>query len=295
MDNMYPPPGGDSREWPTQQFEPLAGQHGHPEPGNPQWPGGGAGGGPSGAGGGPGGPDGGSDGPDGGSDGSDGTDGGQRSRRLRRGVAIGAAAVLLCGGAAAGAALAGSGAPAAAGPTGPAGPAAVLNTMLSSASSPAAFGAAAPAGPQAMAGRCQKAAARRRAAGVAGTAGTAGTRQAGRAVRRACGRRLRRVRVLAGIHGQFTFETKTGPRTLAFERGVVESVSSGAISVRAQDGITWTWDLVNDTVVRDNGQQAARSALSDGQHVFVGGPVTSGANDARLIVIRAASSAQGAS
>ena len=103
------------------------------------------------------------------------------------------------------------------------------------------------------------------------------------------------MRVLAGIHGQFTFETKTGPRTLAFERGVVESVSSAAISVRAQDGITWTWDLVNDTVVRDNGQQAARSALSDGQHVFVGGPVTSGANDARLIVIRAASSGQGAS
>jgi hypothetical protein len=214
-------------------------------------------------------------------------DGGRGSRRLRRGVAIGAAAVLLCGGAAAGAALAGGGGgPAAAGPTGQA---AVLNTMLSSASSPAAFGATAPAGPQAMAGRCRKAAAQRRAAG------TSGTGQAGQAVRRACGRRLRRLRVLAGIHGQFTFETKTGPRTLAFERGVVESVSSGAISVRAQDGITWTWDLVSDTVVRDNGQKAARSALSDGQRVFVGGPVTSGANDARLIVIRAASSAQGAS
>ncbi len=280
MDNMYPPTGGDFREWPTQQFEPLAG-HGHPEPGSPQWPGGGAGGqgGAGGGQGGAGGPHGGAGGPD----------GGRGSRRLRRGVAIGAAAVLLCGGAAAGAALAGGGAPAAAGPTGEA---AVLNTMLSSASSPAAFGATAPAGPQAVAGRCRKAVAQRRAAGPAGT-GQA--RQARQAVRKACGRRLRRLRVLAGIHGQFTFETKTGPRTLAFERGVVESVSSAAISVRAQDGITWTWDLVSDTVVRDNGQKAARSALSDGQHVFVGGPVTSGANDARLIVIRAASSGQGAS
>jgi hypothetical protein len=45
------------------------------------------------------------------------------------------------------------------------------------------------------------------------------------AVLRACRhhlRRLRRLGVLAGIHGQFTFETKSGPRTLAFERGVVD-------------------------------------------------------------------------
>ena len=201
-----------------------------------------------------------------------------------------AAAALLCGGVLAGAALAGGTSAAAAGP---AGPAAVLNTMLSSASSPAssatAFAAATSAAPRARtpaAARCRTAAQRLRAAGKP---------RAARAALRACGRRLLRLRVLAGIHGQFTFETKSGPRTLAFERGVVASVSPAAVVVRAQDGTTWTWDLVSNTVVRQNTRRAARSALSAGQHVFVGGPVTGGANDARLIVIRAGRGASASS
>jgi len=57
--------------------------------------------------------------------------------------------------------------------------------------------------------------------------------------------------------------------------------------VRAQDGTTWTWDLVSTTAVRQHARRVATSALSAGQHVFVGGPVTGHANDARLIVIRA--------
>jgi len=73
---------------------------------------------------------------------------------------------------------------------------------------------------------------------------------------------------------------------LAFERGIVQSVSPAAVVVRAQDGTTWTWDLVSTTVVRLHARRAATSALSAGQHVFVGGPVIGPASDARLIVIR---------
>jgi predicted dehydrogenase len=162
----------------------------------------------------------------------------------------------------------------------------MLSPATSPASSAGAFAATAPAGSGAApaAARCRSAARHLRAAG---------RRQAARAVARTCHGRLRRLRVLAGIHGQFTFETKKCPRTLAFERGVVESASSAAISVRAPDGTTWTWDLVSNTVVRKNHRPAARTALAAGQHVFVGGPVSGGANDARLVVIRAASSASG--
>lgn len=204
------------------------------------------------------------------------------THRVRRwGVGIAAGALLLCGGAAAGVALTSS--PVAS----PTGQAAALNSVLSSASSPLSAATASeltatqpsPAA-AALAGRCRRAVARLRAAGRP---------RAALAVRQACGLRsqhLRGLRVLGGIHGQFTFETKSGARTLAYERGVVESVSGTAVVVRAPDGTTWTWDLVGNTVVRENGQRAVAGALSAGQHVFAGGPVSGGTYDARLIVIR---------
>ena len=97
---------------------------------------------------------------------------------------------------------------------------------------------------------------------------------------------LARLRRLGGIDGQFTFETKAGPKTLAFERGTIQSVSGQDVVVRAKDGTTWNWTLVSDSVVRQDGTKATSSALSAGELVFVGGPVVSGSHDARLIVIR---------
>ena len=97
---------------------------------------------------------------------------------------------------------------------------------------------------------------------------------------------LARLRRLGGIDGQFTFETKAGPKTLAFERGTIQSVSGQDVVVRAKDGTTWSWTLVSDSVVRQDGTKTTSSALSAGELVFVGGPVVSGTHDARLIVIR---------
>jgi hypothetical protein len=102
--------------------------------------------------------------------------------------------------------------------------------------------------------------------------------------------RLARLRALGGMDGQFTYETKQGARTLAFQRGTIASAASGDIVVRAQDGTTWVWDLTDTSVVRDDGKPTTESALVAGQAVFVGGPVTDGTRDARLIVIRQASS-----
>lgn len=101
---------------------------------------------------------------------------------------------------------------------------------------------------------------------------------------------LARLRALGGVDGEFTFHNSTGYHTLAFERGTIQSVSGSNVVVRAPDGTTWTWLIVSNTVVRENGAKSAASALATGQTVFAGGPVVSGAKDARLIVIRPGSS-----
>lgn len=99
-------------------------------------------------------------------------------------------------------------------------------------------------------------------------------------------RRLGRLRLLGGMYGQYTFETKQGPRTLAFERGTITSVTSSDVVIRATDGTTWTWTLTGTSVVREDGTRMPASTLKQGQAVFTGGSVTGGTRDARLIVIR---------
>jgi hypothetical protein len=100
---------------------------------------------------------------------------------------------------------------------------------------------------------------------------------------------LVRLAAVGGVHGQVTFETAKGPKTLAFERGTIQSANASAITVTAKDGTTWTWDLEPGTLIRSAGQKVAASKLAVGELVFVGGPVVSGVNDAQLIRIRAAS------
>jgi hypothetical protein len=108
-------------------------------------------------------------------------------------------------------------------------------------------------------------------------------------------RALARLRVLGGVDGEFTFHNTTGFHTLAFERGVIQSVSGNDVVVKAPDGTTWTWLIVSDTVVRQNGNKTTTSALAANQIVFAGGPVVNGAKDIRLIVIRPAGSGSGSS
>ncbi len=105
-------------------------------------------------------------------------------------------------------------------------------------------------------------------------------------------RALLRLRRLGGVDGTATFHNKTGFHTISFERGTIQSVSGGNVVIKAPDGTTWTWHIVSDTVVRKNGNKATTSALAAGETVFAGGPVVSGAKDARLIVIRAASGSE---
>jgi hypothetical protein len=101
---------------------------------------------------------------------------------------------------------------------------------------------------------------------------------------------LGRLRHLGGVDGTATFHNKTGFHTLSYERGTIQSVSGSDVVIKAADGTTWTWHVVSDTVVRKNGAKTTTSALSAGETVFAGGPVVSGARDARVIIIKPAGS-----
>jgi hypothetical protein len=178
---------------------------------------------------------------------------------------------------------------------------ALLYEALSDASAPGALTAAAAT----LTGGAGATAAGARA-GMATKGSACGrARRAGRAAHRAGLRRLarragigaahcRRARrrifaffLLRGVDGQFTVQTRKGTKTLAFERGVIQAVSSGkSITVKASDGTTWTWGLVSTTVVRDRQGKVSESQLTAGTPVWAGGPVVQGTKDARLIVVR---------
>jgi hypothetical protein len=178
---------------------------------------------------------------------------------------------------------------------------ALLNETLSDASAPGALnaadatltGGAGAAAAGAQAGMATKGSACARARRGARAAHRAGLR---RLARRAgtgaahCRRARRRIFaffLLRGVDGQFTVQTRKGIKTLAFERGVIQSVSAGkSITVRASDGTTWTWGLVSTTVVRDRQGKVSESQLTAGTPVWAGGPVVQGTKDARLIVVR---------
>lgn len=281
MDNMYRPTGGDPRDsQPTEQFWAMnPGPPGGPRPGAfpPESPG------------------------------LRQHYARDRSRALHWTIGLTAALVLAAAGVIAGISVGGGSAPpvstsaagntSAVGAGAPGSQAAALNTALNSAATPgtlALTSAGSVAGTMntgaadaAVAHPCLRARRAARAARIAGLA------RAARAARAAAGHcrwlrhRIFRVVLLRGIDGQFTFRTAHhGIRTLAFERGTVQSVTSSVIVVQASDGTTWTWNLAGNTVVRENGAKTQRRALATGQPVWVGGPVVSGAKDARLIVIR---------
>ncbi len=200
------------------------------------------------------------------------------TRRRHRAIWWGAGLALvamLAGGGFAAAGLSSSSSPV---PSGPTGPAATLNTMLNSASSGAPGTTVSSASTAWAPAACLSRAERLKAAGHP---------VAARVVRWLCRHPLLRLRILGGEHGEFTFSTKSGPRTLAFERGVVQSVSSSGVVVQAKDGTTWTWVLQDNTVIRQDGQRTSTGSLADGERVFAAGPVVSGSYDARLIVIAA--------
>ncbi len=196
---------------------------------------------------------------------------------------------------------AGGGAAAQGGGAAPASQAALLDATLNAAGSPgaavttSAAGATAPAAAGTGATvtapavrRCAQLARTARAARRTGHPRLSGAARAATARCRFIRRRIVRFFLLRGVDGQFSFRAADGSvRTLAYVRGVIESVNNGtSIVVQAADGSSWAWQLVSTTVVRDGTGKISESSLAAGEQVWVGGPVVSGVKDARLIFVR---------
>ena len=204
----------------------------------------------------------------------------------------------------------GGGAAAQGGGAAPASQAALLDATLNAAGAPNAAVTTSTAGTRSTAGatstggppaagtgaavttpavrRCAQLAKTARAARRAGHPRLSGAARAATARCRFIRRRIVRFFLLRGVDGQFSFTAADGTvRTLAYVRGVIESVSNGtSIVVKAADGSSWAWQLVSTTVVRDSSGKISQSTLAVGEPVWVGGPVVSGAKDARLIFVR---------
>ncbi len=195
----------------------------------------------------------------------------------------------------------GGGAAARGGGAAPASQAALLDATLNAAGSPdaavttSAPGATAPAAAGTGATvtapavrRCAQLARTARAARRTGHPRLSGAARAATARCRFIRRRIVRFFLLRGVDGQFSFRAADGSvRTLAYVRGVIESVNNGtSIVVQAADGSSWAWQLVSTTVVRDGTGKISKSTLAAGEQVWVGGPVVSGVKDARLIFVR---------
>ncbi len=236
-----------------------------------------------------------------------------RRRALHWTVGLVVAALLAGGGAIAAWSLTGHSSPGAA--SGQSGTAdaqqgALLSSALSNAAAPGALttaigatalsgasastgtqpGAAAPGGAGPLCARARRVA---RAAGRAGLPRLERRIQLGAARCRLARHRVFRFFLLRGVDGQFTIQTRQGTKTLAYERGVIQSVGAGkSLVVKAADGTTWTWDLVSTTVVRDRQGKVSENTLTAGTPVWVGGPVVQGTKDARLIVLRPPQPAQ---
>jgi hypothetical protein len=187
-----------------------------------------------------------------------------RAKRIAATVAVSAA--LLGAGAAIGSALTG-------------GASASTGTSASTSTSVSAGSSLADASSAFAAGKCAKIAAKLRVSGRPAAA---------MRLRALCRDPLLRLSLTGGEYGQVTFKGKTSPKTIAFERGTAQSVTGSAVTVRALDGTTWTWDLTASTHIHAAGQKAKQAKLAAGDRVFVGGPVVGGARDARLIRIGAA-------
>ncbi|QKW32890.1 hypothetical protein HUT06_01600 [Actinomadura sp. NAK00032] len=94
---------------------------------------------------------------------------------------------------------------------------------------------------------------------------------------------FRHARAFRGVHGEATVKRKDGFHLATWQRGKITSVSSGGVTVRSEDGVSWTWAANGDTRVRKDGEKSALKALANGDQVLVAGERSGSTRTARLI------------
>ncbi|MEV4003118.1 DUF5666 domain-containing protein [Actinomadura sp. NPDC049753] len=94
---------------------------------------------------------------------------------------------------------------------------------------------------------------------------------------------LRRARALRGVHGEATVKRKDGFHLATWQRGKITAVSATGVTVRSDDGVSWTWTADGKTHVRKNGGKSSLKGLTGGDQVLVAGERSGGTRTARLI------------
>jgi hypothetical protein len=95
------------------------------------------------------------------------------------------------------------------------------------------------------------------------------------------------------VSGEVTVDTKKGPQTIEFQRGVVAQSSTASFTVTDTTGATDSWSVGPKMKVRDRGARRRLAAgatstpatVTDGETVIVVGLKTDATSTARIVVV----------
>ncbi|TYK50437.1 DUF5666 domain-containing protein [Actinomadura decatromicini] len=88
---------------------------------------------------------------------------------------------------------------------------------------------------------------------------------------------------LGGVHGEATVRRKDGFHLAVWQRGKITAVSGTTLTVRSDDGVSWTWTTNDKTFVRKNGDKAELKSLANGDQVMVAGERSGETRTARVV------------
>ncbi|SFP03230.1 hypothetical protein SAMN04489713_111111 [Actinomadura madurae] len=88
---------------------------------------------------------------------------------------------------------------------------------------------------------------------------------------------------MRGVHGEATVKRDGGFHLATWQRGDITSVSATAVTVRSEDGVSWTWKADDETRVRKDGDKSAMTDLKNGDQVLVAGERSGDTRTARFI------------
>ncbi|MFI0410460.1 DUF5666 domain-containing protein [Actinomadura sp. 3N508] len=93
----------------------------------------------------------------------------------------------------------------------------------------------------------------------------------------------RHARPFRGVHGEATVRRKDGFHLATWQRGKITAVSATTVTVRSDDGVSWTWTANANTRVRKNAEKSTLKALASGDQVLVVGERSGDTRNARLV------------
>jgi len=88
------------------------------------------------------------------------------------------------------------------------------------------------------------------------------------------------------LHGEATFQTRDGVKTVVFARGKVTAVSGSSVTITSSDNVATTVALNADTRYGTRRHQQAKGDVKVGMQAVVGGLSSGGGATASRVVVR---------